>query len=310
MKPMLCKNGNLDILDSDEYYFEPKLDGTRALLVKRGKAIKLINRRNRDITYRYPEFKNISKFIKIKECILDGEIICYNKKGLPDFNLLQRREQLDNPFEIELRSIDFPATYVAFDILNKNGKDLSTQPIEKRKKLLSKLIIENKNLQIIFYTEKGKKLWEKITSLNLEGVIAKKKGSLYYKGKRTDIWLKIKYLKTADCVIVGYTTEKRVISALALAVYKSKRLLYIGKVGTGFSQQFLIELYKKLKRIKTTKRIVTNPQSNIIWVLPKYVCTVKYLDLTSCYELRAPSFKKLRDDKLPTECTFEQFKNV
>ncbi len=125
-QPMLCQIGHQQDLNKKNYFFEIKFDGTRALLYFKNKKFKLINRRNHNITFRYPEFKNFKNLIKAKSCVLDGEIIVYNKKGLPDFNLLQSREQLDKKFAIELRSKEIPATYIVLTFWKKMEKISST----------------------------------------------------------------------------------------------------------------------------------------------------------------------------------------
>jgi len=303
--PMLAKVGDKKGLSKKGFIFEPKLDGTRALCYK-NKELKFINRRNTNITHRYPEFK-FAENINAKSCILDGEIIVYDKKGNPDFNLLQKREQLDKKLLIELRSGQYPATYVVFDILKKDGKDLTRLPLSKRKEILQKTVQDSKTTEKIFWTTNGKKLWKEITKRKLEGVMAKKKDSKYYAGKRTPAWLKIKFLKTIDCIIVGYTQEKRVISALALAIYDEGRLKYIGRVGTGFTTNFLQQLHDKLKKSKTKKVPVKYTGSKKIqWVKPEYVCEVRYLEISKDKKLRAPAFLRMRYDKPPKECVLQK----
>ena len=198
MKPMLCMKGDPKILSSDQYIFQPKLDGTRALYIDG----KLMNRRGRNIRYRYPEFATLE--IE-KDSIFDGEVVVYNDKGLPDFSLLQSREQTTNEFKIEILSKQYPATYVVFDCLRYKGKDITEEPVEVRLEILTRSIHEDRNLQKIVNTEDGMWLWEKMKKLGTEGVMAKKKGSSYHSGKRVDACLKIKNLKTLDCLILGYT---------------------------------------------------------------------------------------------------------
>jgi bifunctional non-homologous end joining protein LigD len=308
MKPMLAKTGSRDILSSKQYYFEPKLDGTRALLYAKGKKLQFINRRERDITYRFPEFRNFK--IDAKSCVLDGEIIVYDKKGFPSFSLLQMRDQLEKKVMIEIRSRQMPATYVVFDILEKDGKKLVNLPYLKRKVILEQTVHENEHLELCFYTRNGKKLWSQIQKSKMEGVMAKHKDSGYFCGKRSEEWLKIKNLKTIDVVIAGFSQEKRKISALCMAVYKNGRLYYIGRVGTGFTEKFLDELYPELQKIIQKKIPVVNPpknwqKHNIKWLKPEYVAEVRYLDISKDKILRVPAFLRLRYDKPVKDCVFE-----
>ena len=308
---MLAKIGEKSILSSKQYFFEPKLDGTRAVLYMKGRKLDFINRRNRNITYRYPEFKNFHKFINAESCILDGEIVVYDKKGIPNFNLLQMRDQLEKPAMIQIRYKELPATYVVFDILEKDGKSLVNLPYIERKKILEQTVNENEHLELCFYTQDGTSLWKKVRKVKLEGVMAKKRNSRYYPGRRLDEWLKIKNLKTVDVVIVGFSQEIRIISALCMALYKNGKLYYIGRVGTGFTEGFLKELYPKLKKIIQKKIPVENPpknweKHNIKWLKPMYVAEVRYLEVSKDKILRAPSFMRLRYDKPVRECVWEE----
>ena len=128
--PMLAKLGTASDLEIPHFIYEEKLDGTRAILYKNNSKIKLVNRRNNNITHRYPEF-NFSKSIKTN-CILDGEIVIFNKKGISEFNLLQHRDLLEDKEKIITRSKTMPATYIVFDILELNSKSLTKLPQKER----------------------------------------------------------------------------------------------------------------------------------------------------------------------------------
>jgi bifunctional non-homologous end joining protein LigD len=299
-QPMLCALKDKSYLKNKDYIWEPKLDGTRVLIYV-NKSIKLINRRNKNITSRYFPELDFRKNIKAKSAVLDAEIVIYDKKGNPNFNLLQSREQTTNKVLIEIKSKEYPATFVVFDILELNNKPLINKPLEQRKNILKKIITDSKHIEKIFYTTKGQALWKIITKRKLEGVIGKQKASKYYPGKRTDKWIKIKFLTTLDAIIIGYTTKKRAISSLLLAIYHKNKLTYIGKVGTGFTESFLRELYKTLTKIKQKKPLL-KLNEKVTWVKPKLVCEVKYLELSKNLIMRAPSFIRLKQDKNPQEC--------
>jgi len=295
---MLCKKGTSELLNNKNFIFQPKLDGTRAIYIKG----RLINRRGRYIENRYPEF---STFRIDKTSVIDGEVIVYNEKGVPDFSLLQSREQTSKPFKIEILSMKYPATYVVFDCLKFKDRDVTSEPLEERLDYLKEVVEESEHLQIIFTTNKGKELWKKIRDMGLEGVIAKKKGTVYQSGKRSDMWLKIKNLNTIDCVIQGYTKgegkRKDTFGALLIGVYNEKhQLKNIGKVGTGWSDEDLKHLKKKMDKI------VIEKQDDKVFLEPELVCEVEYLERTKSGDLRAPSFKRLRFDKKPEDCTLNQ----
>lgn len=302
-EPMLAEPGDLNHLGRKGFLYEPKLDGTRAICHYDG-GIKLINRRGRDITYRYPEF-DFSDDVKAGSCVLDGEVVVYDRKGDPDFRLLQSREHIEDPTLIEARSRELPATYVVFDILELEGKEVWKKPLSERRGLLERAVEDGEHIQTISQTGEGKKLWSIITKRGIEGVIAKRVDSPYRQGTRSDDWLKIKNLKTLDCVILGYRQEKRAVSSLALGLYDRGEPVYVGKVGTGFTERFIKELYEKLRGMETRKPAAELP-GYIHPVKPKYVCEVEYLEMTPDRKLRAPSFVRLRDDKPVSECTFKQ----
>lgn len=294
---MFSKNGSLELLNSKNYIFEPKVDGYRALCIKNKKGLKFITRRDHDITANFPEFK-FKDNIKAQNCILDGEIVVYDEKGRPSFEHMQNK--LNKHYE---------AVYIVFDILEKNKKDLKNLPLEERKKILSETIIEDHYLELMPFFKEGKKLWKKANQYHLEGVMAKKKGSIYQDNRNTD-WLKIKRQKTVDCVIIGIIKKKREISSLALGLYDKKhKLKFIGKVGTGFSEKMIQQLSKILKQGgKVPETFSGNLPRELLTVIPNKVCEIKYLELTQDYRLRIPVFLRLREDKLPSECTIDQLK--
>ncbi len=303
-RPMLAFQGSKSDLTRKGFIFEPKLDGTRALCYKDGQQLRFINRRDHEMTPRYPEF-DFAGLIGARTCVLDGEVVVFDGQGNPSFRLLQKREQAA-PGIYALRSGQHPANYIVFDILEIDGRDVTGQPLTERKRLLEATVQENANLRRIVYTADGQKLWDLIYPKGIEGVMAKRIDGTYEEGKRSPSWLKIKTVITIDCVIVGFTHEHRAISSLALGVYVGKDLRFVGRVGTGFTEEFLEKLREALDKIRVPGPSVVNPpEGETEWVQPELVCEVEYLELTSNYHLRAPVFRRLRDDKLPQECTLD-----
>lgn len=288
MKPMLATPGTVDLLDRQDYYFEAKLDGYRALCFKKTR-LKFTSRNGIIITHKYPEFDFFDD-LEAEECILDGEIVVYNENGIPSFELLRNREENG-----------LTATYVAFDILYLNGNPLLSSPLYARKKILDKVVKESEHLQVSFYTKKGRELWNTAKKKSLEGVMAKKDDSSYELGERSDSWRKIKLSHDIDCVILGYTQEKRSLTSLALGLYDGDRLVFSGKVGTGFDEKTMAELKSKLDEIKVDKPIVET-EEGVIPVMPVLVALVNYFEVTKAGKLRAPVFIRLREDKDPLEC--------
>jgi bifunctional non-homologous end joining protein LigD len=309
--PMLAQTGSKSDLTRKDWIFEPKLDGTRVLIYKYGKIIRLINRRGIDIAYRYPEIRPIEN-IKAEKAVLDGEIVVFDKKGRPDFSLLAEREHIISRLKIKLRAKIFPATVVVFDILNFEGKDLTNIPLIERKKILEKIIKENGRIKLCFWTKNGKALWKSVTKRKLEGVMAKQANSPYL-FKRSDLWLKIKVLKSQDCVIAGWTSglgRRGKFGSLILGAYKAGKFVYIGKVGSGFTEQEIEDILSKIKKLKTKKcpfekfpKLDIEPERQIFWTAPELVCEVRYMHLSKQNIMRAPVFLRMRTDKPAKDCT-------
>jgi len=317
VKPMLAFLS--EPFDSKEWIFEIKFDGTRciAYIDKEKKKVKFLNRRLKYFEERYPELQKIYENVNASKVVLDGEIVIF-KNGKPDFQALQEREQVGEKTRIEILSQLNPATYVVFDILHKDGKDLIDLPLMERKKILRETVKESKEVLISVYVlENGIKFFEEVKKLGLEGVVAKRINSTYQIGKRSKDWLKIKFLKTLDVIIGGYTKGEGVrenyFGALLVGAYDRGKLRYLGRVGTGFDEGLLKSLTERLKKIEIDKNpfdIFEEEESileKIKFVKPEIVCEVKFLELTKDLKMRAPSFVRLREDKLPKECTLEEF---
>lgn len=304
-EPMLAGMGSKADLEKEGYIYEPKLDGTRALCYVNS-TMKFVNRRGRDITDRYPEF-SFRDQIKARSCVLDGELVVYDNRGNPSFRLLQKREQSKTTIA-KFLSIQHPATFIIFDILELEGKELLNTRLDERKKIMHSVLREGHHLQSIPFTKDGMKLWSVVEQRKLEGVMAKRFNSYYEAGKRSDAWLKIKALKTVDCVLLGYTSEIRTISALALGLYFGDELRYVGRVGTGFTEKYLEELRPVLDGMRAeTPPVASYPlEPAITWIRPELIAEVEVLELTHEKHLRAPSFRRLRNDKKISDCVIEQ----
>lgn len=287
MHAMNAYIGSKEDLKREGFIYEPKLDGFRALCHVSEKGFKLISRGGQDLTDRFIGM-DFRKNIKAKTAILDGEIVALNKKGVPDFGLLHKGHR---------------AVFIVFDILMKDRKVFTDLPLLERKKILEKTVNDGNGIEKIVFTYDGVKLFKAAKKAKFEGVMAKDAQSIYYPGKRKKVWLKVKFLQTIDCVIVGYTSGIRTISSLCLGLYDGqKRLRFIGKVGTGFTQEYLQELEEKFSKIITKKKPVVEDFENVTWLKPKYVCEVALLEFHPQY-IRHPSFYRMRTDKKPQQCT-------
>jgi DNA ligase D-like protein (predicted 3'-phosphoesterase) len=209
----------------------------------------------------------------------------------------------------------FPATYVVFDILEKEGKELLDAPLMERKKILENSVREGKFVVLsLFVEDTGVDYYRAALEKGVEGVMAKKKDSLYEPGKRSNNWLKIKQVKTCDCVVFGYTlgegNRMETFGSLILGLYDGEKPVFIGKVGTGFSQEIMDNLKQILDIYKVEKVTLQGVDSDreITWLRGGIVCEVDYQSITEDGKLRIPVFRNIRDDKDPFECTIDQIR--
>lgn len=312
IKPMLAELS--EPFDSPDYIYEIKWDGTRCIaFISRGK-VRLQNRRLYDITYRYPELKDLPKFVKAHSAILDGEIVVL-EHGKPNFEKLQEREHINDENMIEIRSSLLPATYIVFDILYVDGQDLTHKPLWERKQILRQTVKTNAQIVVADYVEKeGKVYFEEVTKRHLEGIIAKERNSPYLIGERSHYWLKIKKKMTQDAVICGYTRgyghRTMVFGALILGAYNKKReLVYIGDVGTGFSDEEIERLFQILRKLEVPRCPFKNKpeiSKHHTWIEPKLICEVEFMEWSPEEKMRAPRYKGLREDKDPEDCVIER----
>jgi bifunctional non-homologous end joining protein LigD len=321
IKPMLAHPFE-KAFDDKQWVFEIKWDGVRALVFKEGRKFKIQSRNGNDITQRYPEIVSAAKLslMGCKSAILDGEIVVLNEGGHPDFHTHQHRMHVQSPQEIMALSVEHPSTYYVFDILYKDGQNVEGLGYLDRRELISSSLRTNSNIKISEYIEeKGTEILASSKELNLEGIVAKHKRSIYREGIRSRDWLKIKNTKTQDCVIIGYTeglgSRIRRFGSLVLAVYtpSDKKLKFVGHAGTGFDDQTLSEIYSKLDGLKITKMPIDKvPYLNreTTWIKPVLVAEVKFDEWTPDGILRAPVFLRLRDDKKPDECVIEADKPI
>ncbi len=299
IKPMLIGREE-DTFDSENYLFELKLDGERCIAYLDNNSTELRNKRNVKMLPKVPELWEIHKCVK-KKCILDGELIVL-KNGVPSFSDIQARSLMSNKFKIELAAQKSPATFVAYDILFYDNQQTTDLPLTERKKLLEKAIkTQNEKFALSKVIEKqGKALYELAKQKDLEGIVAKRKDSKYFFDKHTKDWIKIKYLKNEDFIVCGYIIKSPSITSLVLGQYRDDELIYKGHVTMGISRaDFKIIAGQERLDSAPFKSYPANKSRNdeAVWIEPKLVCTVKYMEKTSSGGMRQPVYKGLRMDK-------------
>jgi DNA ligase D-like protein (predicted ligase)/DNA ligase D-like protein (predicted 3'-phosphoesterase) len=310
-KPMLAQSAEAPF-SSKDWLFEIKWDGIRALSYV-DDELSIRSRNGNELKYNFPELRELEKLAN--RIVLDGEIVVMIK-SMPDFQTLMERAKATSPRDIEYEAQKYPATYVVFDVLEIGGKPLLDLPLTKRKRLLKEYVKEGKNVVLsVFVEDKGEAYYEAAIKKRLEGIMAKKMDSPYEPGRRSGNWLKIKELQSCDCVICGYTKGEGVrgesFGALVLGLYSQGKLVYVGKVGTGFSNTDIDSLMKAFKGLETKAKTLQGVDipEEITWLKPELVCEVMYQAVTKDKKLRMPRFRGVRIDKAPEECTKSQIKH-
>lgn len=289
--------------DDKMWVFETKWDGFRLVIEKRGHAVQVWSRNGLDVTEKYavlvPAIQRING-----SCVLDGELCALDTHGRSRFQLLQN-------------ALNKKATllYVVFDALFVGREDIRKRPLLERKNILKALLPPDPLLRYSEHVaEFGKREFRKAQRAHEEGVIAKRAAGVYYSGRRTREWLKFKALFEQEVVIVGYTEPRRsrkYFGSLVLAVRDKveKRWVYVGHVGTGFSQTALKSTFETMKPMLTSKKPFdqkVKDENVTTWLVPKLVAEVRFTEWTNDGEMRHPAFVGLRIDKKALDVVREQ----
>jgi DNA ligase D-like protein (predicted ligase) len=309
IKPMLAVSGRP--FSSAGWIFEPKIDGTRSLADVSKEGIRLYNRRRIDITPRYPEIAKAFVQAGLESgFMLDGEIAVF-VDGRPSFSALASREHQSEKMRIDYLASALPASYVVFDILFAKGKSVMDLPLRQRKRLLLEALPESENVTISdSFAENGEDYFRAALQMGIEGVMAKRLDSLYQPGKRSPDWIKIKKSLKLDLVVGGFIPGKgaraHYFGSLLLGAYRQGRLHYVGRVGSGFTDEVLKEIAAGFSYLDHSPFSNAPPAPQARWVKPDRVVQVAALEVTEDGHLRAPVFLRTRDDKEPLECTLDQ----
>jgi bifunctional non-homologous end joining protein LigD len=309
--PMLARAAHLPAQDA-EWAFEIKWDGVRAITYWRPRELRIESRNLNDVSARYPELRALGPQLGSREAVLDGEIVSFDEHGRPSFARLQRRMHVSSPSAVRRLAAEEPVSYVIFDLLYLDGRTTLELPYRERRALLEELELRGPAWQTpAYHAGEGRELLAAAAEQRLEGVVAKRLSSPYRPGKRTDEWLKIKHVNRQELVIGGWLPGKGAragrLGALLVGFYEADEdgqqvLRYAGRVGTGFNEEDLDHLGKKLAAIpRTTSPFSgTQPPRGANFVEPELMAEIEFRQWTSDRILRHSSYKGLRDDK-PSE---------
>lgn len=315
--PMMAKQGVLeDISNEDGWNFEMKWDGVRAVATVYNGELTLISRNGNEMTAAYPELGELKEIVGANTAVLDGEIVAINKDGRPDFGLLQRRMKLTKKSDVEREAKKTRVEFMVFDLLYINGTSLLSESYRDRRRALE-LVFDGSHAGHIHLPPaveaSAADALARSRELGLEGIMAKRCSSTYSGGKRTGNWIKVKNHLTQEVVIGGWRPGKgnraSKVGSLLMGVPMDGQLQYVGRVGTGFSEQELEEIGTKLKKLeRKTSPLAQVPRADttdVHWVSAKLVGEVQFSERTGSGKMRQPTWRGWRPDKDPQDVRLE-----
>lgn len=289
-----------------DWVFELKHDGYRAFAIRSGDDIQLRSRNGLELGAAFPDLLHPLRHLPYPSFVIDGEIVCTDETGHGSFARLQARARLKNPHEQQIAALTAPATFYAFDLLEAVGYDCRELPLVRRKQLLQSMLPSVGAFRYNDHLERqGEKLLALAREQGLEGTVAKRAASPYRSGRSQD-WRKTALTTTDDFVVAGWVPSdkgSRQITALLLASFAQGRLVYSGRVGTGFSATDEGELLTQLRELPRAEAPDNAPDEPCArWVAARLVVEVRFKQRTPNGCLRMPVFLRQRPDKSPADC--------
>jgi bifunctional non-homologous end joining protein LigD len=315
IRPMLATPGELPAAEQeDRWAFEMKWDGVRAMVYLDGSGVRVLTRNDREVAPTYPELGGLGGVLGDPGAVLDGEIVAFDSHGRPSFGELQARMHVQRPSAALLAQV--PVTLLVFDVCQLAGESLLRLPYDDRRAVLDGLDLNGPCWATppIFCGD-GAAALEASRSQGLEGVLAKRRDSVYEPGKRSRSWVKVKHIRMQEVVVCGWQPgagrRSGGIGSLLLAVHDDDgRLVYAGHVGTGFTARMLGDLLVRLRPIeRTTSPLAAEvPRAQVRdahWVSPRLVGEVAFGEWTRDGRMRHPVWRGLRPDKAVEEVVRE-----
>jgi bifunctional non-homologous end joining protein LigD len=283
--------------DKPSWVYEEKYDGDRLLAYKEDARVRLLTRNGIDRTKNFPEIAGAIKRLRPAAVLLDGEVVVFDRERVSRFQLLQQSRG--------------KAVYAVFDCLYADGKDLRHEPLSERRKILERIVRGKAPLLLSHrLAANGLEAYKIAKRTGYEGVVAKDLFSPYVQ-KRSKYWLKVKVHQEDEFIIAGYTPpggSRQYFGALLLGAYENGKLLYVGKVGTGFDEKTLADLYKQFRPIVSPKTALADPprERGVTYLKPQMIAQISYQELTADKKLRQPVYLGLRDDKRAKDVTLPE----
>jgi DNA ligase D-like protein (predicted ligase) len=299
------------LFDGSEWIYEIKLDGYRAAAAKSDRGVRLFSRRNKSFNDQYPDIVEALGELP-DNTVVDGEIVALDESGRPNFNLLQN-------FRSEASRIH----YFVFDLLVYDGRDLTRLPlIERREIMSSALKFKSPRIRISDYVEaSATDMLRAVREQGLEGIIGKRKDGVYEPGKRSGAWIKYRVNRGKELVIGGYIPGSHGLDSIIVGYYKDHDLIYVARVRNGFVPASRRQMFEKLRllvipecpfvnlpekhRSRWGEGLTAEDMKKCVWVRPKLVAQIEFLEWTEADHLRHSKFVGLREDKDPRSAVKE-----
>lgn len=302
IEPMLSESVDVPPKGA-RYIYEVKWDGIRALISLEDGQMRIRTRNQHDVTAQFPELLIPDKAFRANTALFDAEIVCLDKSGRPSFKTVISRMQARGETNIQKMARANPVNCYVFDCLYLDGRPLINDPLLRRKEWLKDAIKHDTPYRVSEFIEDGESLFEAAREHSLEGIMAKQKDSKYYPGRRNDCWVKVKVRNSREVVVIGYAPgqndRSNTFGGLHIAERIDGGLMYRGKVGTGFDDAMLKQIYRELKALPETKKPIPNKvmdEKISIWVEPRIIAEVSYAQITPDKMFREPVFVRLRPD--------------
>jgi bifunctional non-homologous end joining protein LigD len=314
VKPMKA-TAVTELPEEGDWIYEIKWDGYRALALKDAEKVRLLSLKEKDLTSDFPNVADALTRLAAQSAVVDGEIVAVDAEGRPSFQVLQNRKKLGRGWDI---------VYYAFDLVNLDGHDLQRLPLHDRKAKLKKLIAATNSPVVRYSAELSgtqAAVIRAVAKTGLEGVVAKKRDSVYRAGTRVTTWLKLKLNKVQEFVIVGYKPDAGSFQSILVGYYDAKKLIFAGKVRQGFNPVGRARLLQAMKpfvtatcpfaNLPTSRKshfgegITVEEMAELCWLKPKLVAQISFTEWTNYGLLRHAAFEGLRDDKFPREVVRE-----
>jgi bifunctional non-homologous end joining protein LigD len=298
--------------EGEQWLYELKLDGYRALIIKQADTVRIISRNEKDLTASYPAVVTAARRLNATSAVLDGEVVALDGNGRPSFQALQHRSAHPS----------HAITFYAFDLLHLDGQDLRGERLDARRALLPEVLKDSGILLSMALPGTAPEVIEAVSRLGLEGVIAKRRDSRYDAGQRSGAWVKLKLDRQQEFVIGGYRPGTHGIDALLVGFYDGTDLKFAAKVRAGFTPHLRREVFAAISPLKIAKcpfadlphtaphrwggGVTAEDMKELVWVKPKVVAQIRFVEWTADQHLRHAAFVGLRTDKAAADVRRER----